>query len=97
MSENNILPDDVQKAWDAYQEMKTSKQEYFSFLQELDKKYENSGSPSIAENLKLEQQLKAHDEKVFAFNDAMQAIENKESREILLNKLSEDAAKIGKQ
>ncbi len=95
MSDNDTLPEEAQKAWDAYREMGASKQEYFNFLQELDKKYKEKGTPSIAENLRLEDLLKAHDVKVSAFNEAMQAIDDKDSRELLLKKLTADAAKIG--
>lgn len=90
MSANDALPDDAQKAWDAYQEMKISKHEYFSFLQELDIKYRESGEPTIAENLRLESLLKSHDDRVTTFNIAMQSITSNESRELLLKKLSDD-------
>jgi len=95
MSNKDLLPKEAQKAWDAYQAMGLSKQSYFGFLQEMDKKYKEGGSPSIAENLRLEELLKVHDAKVAAFNEAMQAIESKDSRELLLKKLTADAAKIG--
>lgn len=96
MSEKATLPDDAQNAWDAYQEMKASKQEYFGFLQELDIKYRESGTPTIAENLRLESLLKVHDSRVTTFNNAMQSISGSESRELLLKKLSEDAANTSK-
>ncbi len=48
--------------------MSGSKQAYFSFMIELDQK-----SVDVTENLKLEQLLQAHDERVSAFNSAMQA------------------------
>lgn len=96
MSENDTLPDDAQKAWHAYMEMKASKQEYFTFLQELDTKYKEGGTPGIAENLRLESLLKIHDTKVVTFNNAMQSIESKESRELLLKKLTEDTGNTGK-
>ena len=95
MSKIGELPEAAQKAWDAYCEMGTSKQAYFSFLQALDQKYKQQGSPSIAENLKLEDLLKIHDKKVSAFNEAMQAIDDKDARELLLKKLTEDASKSG--
>jgi len=94
MSNNDLLPKEAQKAWDAYLAMGLSKQSYFGFLQELDQKYKEAGSPSIAENLHLEDLLKKHDEKVTAFNEAMQSIEGKDSRELLLKKLTADVAKI---
>ena len=95
MADNDTLSEEAQNAWDAYQKMGSSKQEYFNYLQELDKKYKEGGTPSIAENLRLEELLKVHDAKVFEFNNAMQAIDDKKSRELLLKKLTEDAAKIG--
>ena len=73
--DSDNLPEDAQTAWDAYQAMGLSKQSHFGFLQELDQKYKEGGSPSIAENLHLEDLLKKHDEKVKAFNKAMRSIE----------------------
>jgi len=89
------LPAEAQTAWDAYQLMGKSKAEYFGLLQEIDQKYKQGGSPSIAENLQLEKLLNAHSEKVTAFNEAMQAVTDKESRELLLKKLMGDASPPG--
>lgn len=83
----NALPPAAQYAWEAYQAMANSKAAYFSLLQELDQKYRAGGTPSIAENLQLEKLLAAHNEKVSAFNEAMQAVTDKEARELLLEKL----------
>lgn len=91
------LPEEAQRAWDAYQEMGVSKKAYFGFLQEIDEKYGEGGEPTIAENLQLEKLLEAHDKKVRAFNEAMQDIVDSETRELLVKKLSEDAAPIGRQ
>ena len=93
--DNDKLPEEAQRAWDAYQAMGLSKQSHFGFLQELDQKYKEGGSPSIAENLYLEDLLKKHDEKVKVFNKAMQSIESKEAREKILKKLSADNATMG--
>ncbi|MEX2517458.1 MAG: hypothetical protein WD572_11235 [Gammaproteobacteria bacterium] len=73
MTDNNELPGAAQPAYEAYLAMSASKDAYFNFMVELDQKYKQGGEASIAENLKLEQLLKAHDEKVTAFNEAMQA------------------------
>lgn len=73
MTDNNELPDAARPAYEAYLAMSASKDAYFNFMVELDQKYKQGGEASIAENLKLEQLLKAHDEKVTAFNEAMQA------------------------
>jgi len=85
----------AQAAWDAYQVMGKSKIEYFGLLQEIDQKYKQGGSPTIAENLQLEKLLKAHGEKVAVFNAAMQAVTDKTARELLLKKLMGDATPPG--
>jgi hypothetical protein len=95
VSEETRLPAEAQAAWDAYQVMGKSKVEYFSLLQEIDQKYKQGGSPSIAENLQLEKLLTTHSEKVAAFNAAMQAVTDKEARELLLKKLMGGASPPG--
>ena len=95
MSEKDALPEEAQIAWDAYQAMGKSKTEYFTFLQDLDQKYKHNGSPNIAENTRLEELLKLHDEKVTTFNEAMSAVQDNDARELLLKKLTADAAPIG--
>lgn len=90
MGQENDLPLEVRKALEAYQQMGQSKKTYFGLLQELDEKYKQGGGPSIAENLQLEKFLKAHDEKVAAFSEAMQAVTDPEAREMLLEKLVSD-------
>lgn len=89
------LPPEAQAAWDAYQVMGKSKIEYFGLLQEIDQKYKQGGSPSIAENLQLEKLLNAHSEKVTAFNEAMQAVTDQTARELLLKRLMGDTAPPG--
>ena len=89
------LPAVAQAAWDAYQVMGQSKTAYFGLLQVIDQKYKHGGSPTIAENLQLEKLLKSHSEKVAAFNTAMQAVTDRETRELLLKKLIADAAPVG--
>lgn len=77
--------------------MGASKSAYFGLLQELDLKYRNGGSPGIAENLQLEKLLATHNEKVAAFNEAMQAVTDKKARELLLKKLTMDTSTPGMQ
>jgi hypothetical protein len=55
-------------------------------------KYKERGSPTIAENLKLEKLLQTHGEKVASFNNAMQAVTDKTARELLLKKLMTTSA-----
>jgi hypothetical protein len=83
------LSAEAENAWRAYLAMKESKLLYFHFLQQLDQKYSKNESPSIAENLKMEQFLKTHDINVRAFNEAMQRIEQPEVRQQLMAKLAE--------
>ena len=87
MSDDATLPPDARTALNAYQAMSASKTEYFGLLQQLDLKYKNRGTPTVAENLKLEKLLQAHGEKVAAFNTSMQAVTNKATRELLLKRL----------
>lgn len=90
------LPEEAQRAWKAYRDMGASKKAYFGFLQEIEEKYREGGEPTIAESLQLEKLLEAHDIKVRAFNEAMQHVVDSEARELLVKKLSEDAAPIGR-
>lgn len=76
MSHFDDLPAAARPAYEAYLAMSESKQAYFTFMVGLDQKYKDGGSPTIAENLQLEQLLKAHDEKVTAFNEAMQTMKD---------------------
>ena len=92
MNEDDTLPPEARSALEAYHAMSASKSEYFGLLQELDVKYRERGSPTVAENLKLEKLLQAHGEKVASFNNAMQAVTDKNTRELLLKKLMAGAA-----
>jgi len=91
MTEDDPLPPEARSALDAYHAMGASKSEYFGLLQQLDVKYKERGSPSVAENLKLEKLLQAHGEKVASFNTAMQAVTDKTARELLLKRLMTSA------
>ncbi len=94
-SPENVLSPEAELAWLAYQAMGETKKAYFGFLQELDQKYDKNQSPSIAENLKLEQLLKVHDEKVKAFNEAMAAVEEPSARQALMTKLTSASTLAG--
>ena len=83
----NLNPETA-AAWQAYQAMSVSKDDYFSLLQALDEKYKNSGDPGIAENLKLEQLLSEHDQKVKLFNKAVAAITDPDAKKQLLELLT---------
>ncbi len=75
-------------AYQAFQDMSISKEAYFHFLQDIDIKYKQGGSASIAENLQLEKLLGVHDKNVIAFNTAMTVVEDIEERHALIKMMS---------
>ena len=81
------LSPETAAAWQAYQSMCASKDEYFSLLQALDEKYKSGGEPGIAESLKLEQLLSEHDRKVKLFNQALSAITDPGAKQQLVELL----------
>jgi hypothetical protein len=87
-STSETLPEEAQVAYRAFQDMQTSKQNYFSLLQELDVKYKSGGAASIAENLQLEKLLKEHDKNVAAFNVAMSEVKDQDTRLQLIKLMS---------
>lgn len=82
------LPERAKIAYQAFLDMRKSKEAYFSLLQELDSKYEAGGTPGIAENLQLEKLLATHDKNVLAFQTAMTAVEDKDARNALIKLMS---------
>ena len=86
--ESSELSETARIALRAFQDMNQSKNIYFQLLQELDDKYKNGGTPSIAENLQLEKLLKEHDNNVNAFSTAMTAVENADDRTQLIKLMS---------
>ncbi|MDB9751502.1 hypothetical protein OAB56_00630 [Gammaproteobacteria bacterium] len=82
------LTKEAKIAYQAFQDMSISKQAYFHFLQDIDMKYKQGGSASIAENLQLEKLLGVHDKNVIAFNTAMTVVENIEARHALIKMMS---------
>ncbi len=86
--ENNPadLPEQARPVYEAYLAMTETKNAYFSFMVELDQKQKDGGEITMAENLKLEQLLQVHDEKVNAFNEAMQSMKdmNTDARNALI-------------
>ena len=82
------LTKEAKVAYQAFQDMRVSKEAYFHFLQDIDIKYKQGGAASIAENLQLEKLLSAHDKNVIAFNTAMTAVEGVEARNTLIKMMS---------
>ena len=82
------LTEEAKIAYQAFQDMSISKEAYFHFLQDIDIKYKQGGTASIAENLQLEKLLGVHDKNVTAFNTAMTAVEGVEARNALIKMMS---------
>ena len=87
MSETQ-LTEEASIAYQAYQEMRESKNTYFSLLQEIDIKYKDGGEASNDETEELSKLLAVHSEKVNAFNDAMSAVEDFDAKEALIKLMS---------
>ena len=85
-------PDDLsqaaQIAYQAFNDMKTSKDAHFNCLQAIDNKYQSGGAPSLAENLELEKLLAAHDRNVVAFRTALAAVTDEDERSKLVELMS---------
>jgi hypothetical protein len=84
----NQLTEEASVAYQAFQEMRESKQTYFAFLQDIDVKYKEGGEASSDETEELAKLLTEHSEKVAAFNDAMSAVEDFEARNALIKLMS---------
>lgn len=82
------LTEEASIAYQAYQEMRESKNTYFSLLQKIDIKYKDGGEASNDETEELSTLLAVHSEKVTAFNDAMSAVEGFEAKQALIKLMS---------
>ncbi len=82
------LTEEASIAYQAYQEMRESKNTYFSLLQKIDIKYKDGGEANNRETEELSKLLATHSEKVTAFNDAMSAVEDFEAKAALIKLMS---------
>ncbi len=82
------LTEEASIAYRAFQEMRKSKQTYFSFLQVIDVKYKSGGEASSGETEELAKLLAEHDKNVSMFNTAMTAIEDFDARTALIKLMS---------
>jgi hypothetical protein len=85
---NAQLTEEATVAYHAFQEMRDSKQTYFTLLQEIDNKYKDGGEANNEETEELEKLLALHSKKVEAFNNAMSAVEDFEARDALIKLMS---------
>jgi hypothetical protein len=82
------LTEEASIAYQAFQQMRESKQTYFSFLQVIDVKYKSGGEASSDETEELSKLLAKHDENVATFNTAMKAVEDFDARDALIKLMS---------
>ena len=82
------LTEEASIAYQAYQEMRESKNTYFSLLQKIEIKYKDGGEASNDETEELSKLLAVHSEKVTIFNDAMSAVEDFEAKQALIKLMS---------
>lgn len=75
-------------AWQAFLDMRRSKDEHFSFLEALEARYQSGGAPGIAEKLELERLLAEHDRNVLAFKTAMAQVSDARERDALVRMMS---------
>lgn len=82
------LTEEARMAYQAFQEMRDSKQTYFTLLQDIDIKYKDGGEANDDETEELSKLLATHSEKVASFNEAMSAVEDFEARDALIKLMS---------
>ena len=68
------LPEAAWPSWDAFKAMEQSKRRYFSYLEELEHKYEDGGARTLAEQARLDGLLREHDRQVAEFGRAVKAL-----------------------
>ena len=82
------LSDAAKMAYQAFADMKRSKDEHFNYLAAIESKYQAGGAPSLAENLELERLLEHHDRNVLAFTTAMAGVTDAAEKELLVELMS---------
>ena len=68
------LPKAALPAWYAFKAMEQSKRWYFSYLEELERKYEDGGMRLLAEEVRLDALLKEHDRQVAEFGKLVKSL-----------------------
>ena len=68
------LPEAALPGWKAFKAMEQSKRRYFSYLETLERKYEDGGIRMLAEDVQLDALLKEHDRQVAEFGKSVKAL-----------------------
>ena len=74
MSGSRKLPEAALPAWQAYKDMERSKRKHIDLLTRIEQRERHGGPRTIAEQVRLDRLLEAHDEAVLRFRRAMQAL-----------------------
>ncbi len=74
MSGTKKLSEAAQPAWQAYRAMERTKREHLSLLTRIEQQERHAGPRSLAEQVRLDRLLEAHDEAVQRFRRAMQEL-----------------------
>lgn len=75
-------------AYQSFLDMTQSKDQHFSFLADLETKYESGGAPSDDENQELQQLLDVHDKNVKAFKTAFSALTDAAEKQAVIALMS---------
>ncbi len=68
------LPQAALPAWHAFKAMEQSKRRYFSYLEKLERKYEDGGMRRLTEEVQLDTLLKEHDHQVAEFGKSVKSL-----------------------
>lgn len=90
------LPETALPSWNAFQAMEQSKRQYFSCLEQLERKYENGGTRLLTEEVELESLLAIHDRRVADFSQSVKTlgIEDSEAHKALIARMAAFAASL---
>ena len=95
MSAEAALPKTALPAWDAYLAMERTKNEHVELLSAIERREQHGGPRSLAEQVRLDRLLEAHDEAVGRFRRAMQVLaEDKPAHAALLLHLQRHNGKL---
>ena len=88
MESPDNLSEAAQIAYQAFVDMRRSKNAHFTLLQAIDSARESGEVPSLAESLELDKRLAEHDRNVLAFKTAMAAVSDEEEMQALVKLMS---------
>ncbi len=82
------LSEAARVAYQAFLDMRDSKQAHYDYLQAIENKYQSGGVPGPDESHRLETLLAEHDRNVLAFTTAMAAVTDSDEMQTLVRLMS---------